>query len=167
MTRSRRSGASLFAASLGVFAMAVEWLVLVATTHLHEMIVGGLSVLASSIFLWHAHRSEPLRLRFELRDVLTVWRLPADVLRDAWVVVKLLVLDLAGRRADSLYRVCGFVTAKDDPRLAGRRVLATVYSTASPNFIVIGVDYHQSRMLFHQIERSSLPKMTQALGAKP
>jgi hypothetical protein len=37
----------------------------------------------------------------------------------------------------------------------------------APNFIVIGIDFHQSRMLFHQLRRSSVPKMTKSLGAQP
>jgi hypothetical protein len=36
----------------------------------------------------------------------------------------------------------------------------------APNFIVIGIDDDQAQMLFHQIERSSVPKMTQRLGAQ-
>ena len=165
MTAPRRPIALV--ALLAVFLMAGEWMLLVWTTNLHEMIVGGISVLASGGFLWHAHRCERLRMRFQIRDVLAVWRLPWDVVRDAWQILVVLLKDLAGHRADSLYRVCGFVTAKDDPTLIARRVLATIYSTASPNSIVIGVDYHKSRVLFHQIERSGVPKMMQALGAKP
>jgi hypothetical protein len=68
-------------------------------------------------------------------------------------------------RADSLYRVSGFSTSKDDPRLVSRRVLATIYTTASPNSIVIGIDYKQSRLLFHQVERSAVSEMTRRLGA--
>jgi hypothetical protein len=41
-----------------------------------------------------------------------------------------------------------------------------VYTTTAPNFIVIGIDPDLSRMLFHQIERSSVPKMTRELGAQ-
>jgi hypothetical protein len=167
MAAQRRQEVPISLAVVAVAAMAAEWILLVATTHAHEMIVGALSLLASGVFLWHAHRSEPLRLRFRVRDVLALWRLPWDVLRDAWTVTRLLFSDLAGHRAGSFYRVCGFATAKDDPKLAARRVLATLSATASPNLIVIGVDYHQSRMLFHQVERSSIPAMLENFGAKP
>ncbi len=147
--------------------MAAEWILLVATTQTHEMIVGSVSLLTSGLFLWHAHRCEPLRLRFSFRDLLTLWRLPWDVLRDAWTVTRVLISDLGGGRAGSFYRVCGFATADDDPKLAARRVLATLSATASPNLIVIGVDCQQNRMLFHQVERSSIPAMLKAFGAKP
>ena len=80
----------------------------------------------------------------------------------------ILTKDLLGiKRTDSFYRASGFKTSKSDPRLVGRRILATFYTTMAPNFIVIGIDFRRSRMLFHQLERSSVPRMTKALGAQP
>ena len=58
------------------------------------------------------------------------------------------------RPAGSYYRVCGFESSKRDPAILGRGVLATIYMTMTPNFIVLGIDRKSSRMLFHQIERS-------------
>jgi hypothetical protein len=63
--------------------------------------------------------------------------------------------------------VSGFKTSKSDRRLIARRVFATFYTTMAPNFIVIGIDYRQSRMLFHQLERTSVSMMTKDLGAQP
>ena len=151
----------------GLLLMGGEWVLLVASTHPHEMIVGACSVLAAGVFLRHAHRSEILSLHFTLRDTLAVWRLPWYVLSGIWEITLLLFKDLFGRRTGSFYRVSGFATSKDDPTLVARRVLATAYTSAAPNFIVIGIDFRQSRMLFHQIERSSIPEMAQELGAKP
>jgi hypothetical protein len=83
-------------------------------------------------------------------------------------IIVILLKDLLGiRRAGSFYRVCGFKTSKSDPQLVARRILATFYTTMAPNFIVIGIDFRQSRMLFHQLERSSVSQMTKALGAQP
>jgi hypothetical protein len=36
----------------------------------------------------------------------------------------------------------------------------------APNFIVIGIDADEKQMLFHQLERSSVPRMSQSLGAQ-
>lgn len=147
--------------------MAVEWILLVAGIHLHEMLVGVVSVLLAALFLWTVQRSSSLRVRFTLRDVLECWRLPWYVLSDAGLVTVLLFRDLFRRKpVQSFYRVCGFVTSKDDPLLLSRRVLATAYTTASPNSIVIGIDYAQSRMLLHQLERSGVSTMARNLGAR-
>ena len=47
-----------------------------------------------------------------------------------------------------------------------RRVLATAYTTVSPNSIVIGIDYEQSRLLLHQVKRDEVSTMTKRLGGQ-
>jgi hypothetical protein len=63
--------------------------------------------------------------------------------------------------------VWGFKTTKEGPVQAARRVLATAYTSATPNSIVVGIDYDQQRILIHQMQRSGLTAMQRALGAKP
>jgi hypothetical protein len=83
-------------------------------------------------------------------------------------IVLILAKDLLGiKRAASLYRVTGFQASDSDPRRVAKGVLATAYTTVAPNFIVIGIDAARKRMLFHQLERSGVSKMTKALGAHP
>jgi hypothetical protein len=149
-----------------IVVMAAEWILLVAGTRPHEMIVGAGCVLASTIFIAFVNRMSTLKLDFHLSDVAQGWRVPWYVLSDCYTLTALLLLDLfTSRRAGSYYRVSGFKTSKEDPRLIARRVLATIYTTTSPNSIVIGIDFRQSRMLFHQLERSGVSKMTNSLGA--
>jgi hypothetical protein len=153
---------------LTIVLMAGEWVLLVAGTHLHEMIVGAASVLAAALFLYFVYRSDTLHMEFRAKDVLSCWRIPWYLISGLYEITAIFLKDLLHiKRAGSFYRVSGFKTAKDDPLLIGRRVLAILYTTVAPNFIVIGIDYEQSRMLFHQLERSSIPKMTQELGAQP
>jgi hypothetical protein len=146
--------------------MGAEWILLVAGIRPHEMIVGAGSVLASALFVLAVRKVSTLRLDFRISDVAQAWRISWYVVSDCYKLVAVLLLDLfTSTRAGSFYRVSGFKTSKEDPRLIARRVLATIYTTASPNSIVIGIDFKQSRMLFHQIERSGLSKMTRNLGA--
>jgi hypothetical protein len=148
--------------------MAGEWILLVAGTRLHEMLVGVVSIAAASVFLAFVYRSSSLSLKIRAADVATGWRIPGYVAVDTWILVKVLFKDLFSiRNAPSYYRVCGFKTSTRDPYLVGRRVLATIYSSATPNSIVIGTDPAQSRMLFHQLERTPLSSMVRSLGAKP
>ena len=140
---------------------------MVAGTKRDEMIVGGISVAAALWFWWRVMGASGLKMRFVLRDVVACWRVPWYVVSGVWEITVVMVKDLVGaKKAGSLYRVCGFETSKDEPLKVARRALATGYTTLAPNFIVIGIDYAQSRMLFHQLERSSVPLMTQELGAK-
>jgi hypothetical protein len=153
-------------AVLTIMLMAAEWILLVSGTRPHEMMVGGVSVLTSALFLAVVNQMSTLALDFRVSDVAQGWRIPWYVLSDCYTITAVLLRDLfTSRRADSLYRVTGFKTSKDDPRLVARRVLATIYTTTSPNSIIIGIDFNQSRMLFHQIERSGVSRMTKSLGA--
>ncbi|GAC1422059.1 MAG: hypothetical protein NVSMB62_17500 [Acidobacteriaceae bacterium] len=163
---SKQNASVLLAGSTLMFLTA-GWILLVAGTRLHEMVVGAAAVVACAAFLWFVHRHSTLRVSFQLMDVLTGWRIPWYILSDSYTVIDVLVRDcVTSRRADSLYRVSGFATSRSDPTLAARRVLATVYSTATPSSIVIGVDYSQSRLLIHQLRRSEMSLMMRELGAK-
>jgi len=57
--------------------------------------------------------------------------------------------------------------APDEPHDAARRALAIAYSTMTPATVVLGIDQQTGRMLYHQLERSELPRMTRNLGAQP
>jgi hypothetical protein len=154
--------------ALAAFLIVVLWILLVGGTRRNEMVVGSLVLLATGAFVFEIWKIETLKLEFGLEDVAQGWRIPWYILSGVYEIVAVLFQDLLGlKRSDSLYRVCGFKTSKLDPRLVARRVLATFYTTMAPNFIVIGIDYRQSRMLFHQLERSDVPEMTKELGAQP
>ena len=145
--------------------LALGWIVFVGSVHSHEMIVGAAVVGLCVPFCGLVYKSERLPLELRLRDVVQAWRIPWYILSGCSEITWLLVKDLAGKRAESLYRVCGFRTGMRDPVAVERTALAIAYTTTAPNFIVIGVDPHQNHMLFHQIQRSGIPKMTKALGA--
>lgn len=172
MTRARRpqrlQSLPFYIVATAVILMAGEWILLVAGTHLHEMEVGAASIVAAGVFLYFVYCSNRLRIRLDAADLLACWRVPWYLASGVYEITIVLLKDLLSiKRAESLYRVSGFKTSKHDPHLFGRRVLATIYTTVAPNFIVIGIDYEQSRMLFHQLKRSSVPKMTEELGAQP
>ncbi|HZC44725.1 MAG TPA: hypothetical protein VE195_11150, partial [Acidobacteriaceae bacterium] len=157
---------AIFVVLLAAVLMIAEWILLVAGTRLDEMIVGAASVLASGAFLFVAHRTSALHTDFRLSDIAKGWRIPWYVVTDLFVITMVLFKDLFGiEKAKSIFRVCGFKTGKRDPVLVARRVLAIAYTSASPNTIVLGIDYTCSRMLFHQLKRTPLLKMTNDLGS--
>ncbi len=146
--------------------MASEWILLVAGIHVHELLVGAACVLVSTVFLSSVCKTSTLTLDFHVSDVKEGWRIPWYVLCDCVILARVLLRDLCSLGPTrSLYRVSGFKTSKNDPRMVTRRVLATVYTTTSPNSIVIGIDCKQSRLLFHQLERRAVSEMTRRLGA--
>ena len=144
------------------------WLLFVGTFELHELVVGIIAAVLSSIGMGVIALGYSVPFSPTVTDVLACWRLPWYLLSDTWVVFEVSAKDLLGvDRAKSLFRVSPFdAGSKKDPRKAARRSLATIYTTVSPNFIVLGVNSSDQKLLFHQIERSSVPKMTKQLGAE-
>lgn len=159
--------------SLGIFLLSclgisLSWILFVGGTRLHEMLVGFGVLALSAAFIFRLARMESLDLDFRATDLLTCWRIPWYILSDSWAIIAVLIKDLAGiQQAGSFYRFSGFKTGRHDPRLVARRVLATGYTTVTPNSIVIGIDVGQSRMLFHQLKRSEVSRMAKELGAQP
>ncbi|WP_419805230.1 hypothetical protein [Terriglobus sp.] len=163
MDRGTR-GPLVFAAAL-VLVTAL-WLLFTGSFKPHESIAGAASVAGTMVFLTIVYRHELQGIDLRWNDALALWRAPWYVITGISEITLALLKDLAGQRAESIFRVCGFHTAKADPHLVTRRALATAYTSVAPNFIVIGIDYRQSRMLFHQIQRSAVPRMTKNLGAE-
>jgi hypothetical protein len=167
-TQERARKPSLGLCAWFVLFVILLWILFVGGTHRNEMFVGAGVLLLSGAFTYRMWQIETLRAEFHLTDIIQGWRIPWYVLSGIYEIVAILVKDLLGiKKADSFYRVSGFKTSKSNPSLVARRILATFYTTMAPNFIVIGIDFRQSRMLFHQLERSSVPRMTKALGAQP
>lgn len=159
---------SLVLSILSCLFIAVIWILLVGGTRVHEMIVGFVVLMLSAALLLRVAQREPLKLEFRMTDLLTCWRIPWYIVSDSYIIIVVLLKDLAGvERAGSFYRFCGFKTSAHDPRLMARRVLVTGYTTVTPNSIVIGIDPAQSRMLFHQLQRSAVSQMAKELGAQP
>lgn len=161
--RSVRWGWLLFTSAIA----AALWGALVGTGKRDEMLLGVVCVAATVWFSWLVSRSSGLEFEFRGRDVAQVWRVPWYILVDLSTLTVVLVKDVLHiAPAGNLFRVCGFDSSKRDPVRMARDVLAVLYTTTSPNLIVIGIDIAQSRMLFHQLSRSDVPRMTKALGAR-
>jgi hypothetical protein len=65
--------------SLAIFAtvlMVLEWVLLVAGTRPHEMIVGSAAVLLAALFAAAVSGTSTLALEFNLFDVAQGWRIP-------------------------------------------------------------------------------------------
>ncbi len=146
--------------------LLLGWIWLVASLHLHEMIVGVMVVALSTAFCALVLRSATLPLDLHWHDILQVRHVPAEIVADAWIVTAVLFRDLLGvERAGSYYRVAGFAASRRDPVLVAREALATVYTTLSPNVIVVGIDTAQGHMLFHQLRRAKVSSSSRGLGA--
>lgn len=144
------------------------WIVFVGTFSLHELLIGIIAALLAAVGMVVVTVQYPARFSPGVPDLLALWRLPWNILQGTWEIMEVAGKDALGLKpAKSLFRVDLFYTGTGrDARASARRALAVLYTTVAPNFIVLGVNTNNRKMLFHQIERSSVPKMTQQLGAE-
>jgi len=159
--------AAMIGIALPVFY--VFWLLFVGAFSAHELEIGIIATVVATAGTAIIDVQYPSRFVPSLGELLSFWRLPWYLLSGTWEIMKVAVTDLLGTDpAESLFRVSPFAAGKkDDERAVARRVLAVTYTTVAPNFIVLGINSSDQKLLFHQIKRSSVPKMTQRLGAKP
>jgi multisubunit Na+/H+ antiporter MnhE subunit len=163
MTKARRFA---FQAVIQIAALALFWIACVASFQLHEMLAGLAAVAVSVAFCLYVIRTLPLRFRPALRETLQICQLPWYILVDLLQITRVLVRDLLGKRAPSLFRSVPWPHVKNNGRDTARRVLAVACTTVSPNCIVIGVDCGRRQLLFHQLRADRLPAFTRSLGAE-
>lgn len=157
----------------GVFASAVIaagalWVLFVSSSiSAHEMYVGAGCVVLTIAFGYSVARTLSLNLTLRWRDMAQALRIPWYELTGNWTIIVVLFKDLLHiARPENHFRVCGFDSSMHDPVRMARTVMAVAFSTSAPNFIVIGIDPAQSRMLFHQIQATEVTEMARALGAR-
>ena len=145
------------------------WLVFTGKLTRDELLVGVVCSLAATLasdIAWGTHLTA---FGADLRALAQAYYMPGLMLSGTVEIFKVLFRHLFTRhKAESLMLACDFERGSPgDPRAAARRALAIGYTTMTPNFVVLGIDERKGRMLYHQIAKSPVPKMTQKLGARP
>ncbi|HEY1766542.1 MAG TPA: hypothetical protein VGG26_02755 [Terracidiphilus sp.] len=152
--------------AVSVVLAFLAWLAFVGTLSSQELCLGAACATFAAMLSGFVLKEMGIPVRLYLADVIQMWRIPGHLVTGVWEILAVLFKDLTGiAKAESLFRVAPF------ERLSGgrgliRRALAVGFTTAAPNFIVVGIDEPKGLILFHQIQRSAVPKMTQKLGAK-
>jgi len=139
-----------------VCVIAGSWLIFTGQMSKHELMLGAGCVVLSVYIDFMAWRG--LRIRFfpNIREMAAIWRLPWYVMSGIWEIFVILIYESVGKRAGSFYRATPFHAARGVKGIS-QIILATAYTTVAPNFIVIGIS--DGKLLFHQLERSSIPRM--------
>lgn len=149
-------------------ALFVFWIVFVGTFDQQEMLIGMAVSVVSAVAICVVEYANEAHFRPRMRDVAQAIFIPWLIAKDTCVIFLVALRDLVGgQKAESDFRLAAFEAgAPHDPHDTGRRVIAVTYTTMSPNSIVMGINTLERRMLFHQIQRSDVPRMTNNLGAE-
>lgn len=167
MNHMHRLGRLAFLFVVSVPFLFIFWLVFVGTFSRWELLIGAGVTVLGGVAIAVVERADDAHFRPRLRDLVQAVFIPWLLIQGTYEILWVSVRDLlGGRKAVSAFRIVGFEAGElDDVHATGRRVLAVAYTTMAPNFIVLGVNTNQQNLVFHQIERSGIPKMTKNLGA--
>lgn len=139
------------------------WFLFVYQLSLIELVVGAAAAAVTVCALLISLRAVPLRFNPEARWLTRVFTLPGIVVKDMVLLLHVVGHLVAGKKIHSLFQVTHFRAAGEGSRASAKRVLAVAFTTVSPNSIVIGIDSESGLLLFHEIEKSPVPKILQEL----
>lgn len=131
-----------------------------------ELALAAVSSVFCTLFATMLLRCAP-EIRFQARDVAQGWRVPGYIAQRVAQISWLLLRDFSGHQVSSIFRRTSFRGEEHDATDRARRVLATLYTTAAPNFIVLQIDAREHALHFHQLTRNEPSTMLRNLGAQP
>jgi multisubunit Na+/H+ antiporter MnhE subunit len=130
----------------GTALLFVLWL-LFAGRDPHELIAGAGAAALAAMAVEAVRGTEHPQFLPAIAWVLRAWRLPGQILRDCWLLLRNLTTGRDGRFVREPFDAGG-----DDARSAAHRALETLYRTLPPNSIVIGIDRERHELLLHVLE---------------
>lgn len=151
---------------VSVLLAYIAWLAFVGNLSGQELFLGAAGALVTSTLSAFVFKQMGIPLPSRLIDALPLLWTPWYLIVGGRTILSVLSKDLAGiKRAQSLFRAVRYERLSG-PRGFVRRALAVTGTTVTPNSIVIGIDTQRNLLLFYQIQRSGVPRITKALGAK-
>lgn len=153
-------------ALIQIVTLAGFWIACISDLQPHDLLLGIGAVALSVAFCLFTIGTLPLQFRPTLAEILPAIRIPWYVAIDLFLITFVLLRDLIGRRAPSLFRSVPWRHVENNGADTAKRVLAIAYTTVSPNCVVIGVDCERGQFLFHELHADSLPSYTRELGAE-
>ena len=150
---------------LGLFGLYL----LFASQLIKSEVVGGIgAAIAATVAAGVLGTVGTVKFRPRVGDVLEAWRIPYYAVQGTFELFKALGLQLfTSRGADSLVQAVSYEVGGEDPTDCAPRTLALLYTSMTPNFVVLGVVHKQRLLLYHQVVRGDVLQMTINLGARP
>jgi hypothetical protein len=140
-------------AALWWLALLGWWLLLVGTNAGLEEIAALCAATLGTGLALVLRRQRLLRFRFEPAWLAKTPQAPLKIVRELAVVIWTLVLHLVrARRVAGAYRAIPFPAGRDDAVSAGRRALATLTDSLSPNSLPIDADPERNVALRHELD---------------
>jgi hypothetical protein len=140
-------------AALWWLALAGWWILLVGTNAGLEEIAGACAATLGTAFAVVLRRRQLLRFRFEAVWLAKALQAPWKIVQELAFVAWALALHVArARPVSSAYRAIPFPAGRADAVSAGRRAVATLADSLSPNTLPLDVDPERNIALRHELD---------------
>jgi multisubunit Na+/H+ antiporter MnhE subunit len=144
---------------LGWWAVLMSlWLLLVDTIAMAELLAGSGAAAIAATLVELAEHQAAVRNRVRAEWIASARNIPVEVLRDTWLVLRVAVGCLGGRRPASAFHVVPVRAGGDDPEDATHRAVLTLGTSLSPNSVVLGVDPESGLMVLHRLVPPPRPR---------
>jgi hypothetical protein len=136
------------------FSLAL-WMVLVFKTELAEIVAGVVAAAFSATAVEAVRSRGQIPFSPDPRWVLSLWRLPREVIADCWLLTRALWRRVAhGVPIEGGFRVVHFGCESDDPRSQARRATAKWLGGVGPNTYVVGFEEAHDAVLLRQLVKT-------------
>jgi multisubunit Na+/H+ antiporter MnhE subunit len=142
---------------------ALLWLFFVFQISTSELVVGASASALTVLALQTAFRSEHLCFQPRFRWLVQIWRLPALIVEDLWVLLKAIARHLARKPSRAAFQFGRFNSSGDDCRASAQRALAVLFLSIPPNSVILDINPDRADMLLHVLEPALVPKLADEL----
>jgi hypothetical protein len=125
------------------------WLLLVGTNSVLEQLAGAVAAAIGSVAAITVRRSGLLDARPDPRMLARTAKLPLLIVVEFWWIAAALV---RGRRPHGGYVATPFDAGGDDPEGRGRRAIAGLADSISPNILFLDAESDRDRALRHGLD---------------
>lgn len=128
------------------------WLALVATLNWQEEIVGVVAAAIGATAASAVQAQGLVHLELKVRWLMSLWRLPWQVVSETWLVFAALLRQVVGGpRVEGRFHCVFFPHSGDHPEDEARRALYKLEGSIAPNTVVVGYDEETGSMLLHEL----------------
>lgn len=129
----------------------VLWLVFTDNTGYREILAGAAASALATYFAFIFASRKTIGSFWIPREIVVVWRLPAELIHDTGVLLLALTRRMAGQDIPSDIAAIPFAATSNDPESRGQRALATTLLTVTPNTLVLGILVDEKLLFFHRL----------------
>jgi multisubunit Na+/H+ antiporter MnhE subunit len=135
------------------------WLLFVYQVTPRELLAAAMAAALSVLSGLVVFRIIPACFAPRFRWMAQIYRLPAMIAGDLWLLFKCLIREMLRRPLPSTFVMAQFSTNLDTCRAAAQRALAILFVSTSPNSIVLEIDTEKSQLFYHQVEPARVPEL--------